>query len=222
MSFENLEGGAEAAHHRGMAYADCVEKYLESGEYAGVGDKYSGTSDIRLTRPAHNEEKTFRVECKNTEADLKASGFVTPLARHLIDFHFGDEEFELLVFARDLQNQSRWKDIFNDRIRKQEEVEWLWEKINDNHSLNDAEIEQFSQLNSDDFWVFLEKIGVKKASYGRLLELIEERNDRQKRQKKWDFYIRENKPVQQEGRINPNFFAISHHPEHVWVFPIER
>lgn len=219
MSFENLEGGAEAAHHRGMAYSDCVEEYLETGEYSGVGDKYSGTSDIRLARPAHNEEKIFRVECKNTEADLKDSGFVTPLARHLIDFHYGNEDFELLIFARELKNPPRWKDIFKDRIRKKDEVEWLWEKVQSNHKLNDDEIAKFTQLDFDDFWVFLEKIGVTRVSYGRLLELIEERKNHERRRKNWEFYIRENKPVQEQGELRPNFFNISHYSEHVWAFP---
>ncbi|GAB3690061.1 hypothetical protein GCM10028857_26130 [Salinarchaeum chitinilyticum] len=202
-----------------MAYSDCVEEYLEAGEYSGVGDKHSGTSDIRLARPAHKEEKIFRVECKNSKADLKASGFVTELARHLIDFNRGDEEFELLIFARELKNPPRWKDIFNDRIRKRDEVEWLWDKIQENHSLNDDEEEIFAEFELDHLWVFLEKVGVKKAEFGRLIELTEERKDKEKRRQKWEFYIRENKPVQERGNLTPNFFKISHYPEKIWVFP---
>ena len=202
-----------------MVYTDVVEEYLESGEYSGIGDKYSGTSDIRLARPAHNEEKVFRVECKNSKADLKNQRFLTELARHLIDFHHGSEDFGVLIFARELKNGPRWKDIFKDRIRKQDEVEWLWEKIQTKHKLNDDEIKKFEQLEFEDFWVFLEKIGVKKASFGRLIELTEENRDREKRQKKWEFYVQTNEPVKEPGELIPNFFEIAHYPNKIWVYP---
>lgn len=219
MSWENLEGGAESSHHSGAMYVNRVEDYLESMEYLSVGDKHSGTSDLRLTRPAHNEAKIFRVEAKNTKADLKDSTFQTEIARHVIDFHIGDEDFELLIYAEDFVNQPRWKDIFRDRTRKREEVEWFWEKIQDGHKLNDDETQEFEELEFEDFWVFLEKVGVKKAGYERLGELIDANEDQDRRQKKWEFYIRENGAVQEEGELLPNFFTLTRYPTNVYVFP---
>lgn len=219
VSWENLEGGAESSHHSGAVYVNRVEEYLESQEYLSVGDKHSGTSDLRLTRPAHNEEKVFRVEAKNTKADLKDATFQTEIARHLIDFHIGVEDFELLIFAEDFVNQPRWKDIFRDRTRKRDEVEWFWDKIQQNHNLNDDEIPKFEELEFQDFWEFLEKVGVKKAGYGRLGELIDENKDKKRREKKWEFYIRENKPVQEKGKLLPNFFELTRYPDKVYILP---
>lgn len=219
MSWDNLEGGQESSHHSGAVYADQVEEYLESMEYLSVGDMYSGTSDIKLTRPAHNEEKYYRVETKNTKLDLKDSNFTTEIARHLIDYNFGDEEFELMIFAVDYMNQPRVKDIFRDRTRKRDEVEWFWEKICDNHTLNDDEAIRFQELAFDDFWVFLEKISVKKAGYGRLRELIDEHESKNRRQQKWRFYIEDKDPVPQPVVLTPNFYGLEKYPEHIWIFP---
>ncbi|QIO25290.1 hypothetical protein [Haloarcula sp. JP-L23] len=219
MSWENLEGGQEASQHKGEAYRRRVEEYLESKEFLSTGDPYSGTSDIRLTRPAHNEEKIFRVETKNTKASLADKALLTELTRQFIDFNVTSEEFEFHIFAVDYADQRRWKNIFRDRTRKEQEVKRLYEDICEKHKLNEDEKEQFEELDFDDFWRFLENVHIKKANFARLGELITENESREQRQKKWDFFTRENKPVQESGDLIPNFLKIKRFPKHIWTAP---
>ena len=219
MSWENLEGGQEASQHSGEAYRQRVEEYLESGEFLSVGDPHSGTSDIRLVRPAHNEEKVFRIETKNTKASLTNQNLINEIARQFIDFCVTSEEFEFYIYAPNFADQPRWKDIFRDRTRKQDEVERFYSDICERHTLNDEETEQFEELDFEDFWLFLENVGVKKAGYERLGELIEENQSRDRRGKNWEFYVRENEPVYERSELTPNFVRIVKYPEYVWVCP---
>lgn len=219
MSWENLEGGQEASQHSGEAYRRRVEEYLESGEYLSVGDPHSGTSDIRMVRPAHDEEKVFRIETKNTKASLANESLINEVARQFIDFCVTSEEFEFHIYAQDYADQPRWKDIFRDRTRKQEEVQRFFEDIHERHSLNDEEVERFETLDFDDFWLFLENVAVKKAGFDRLGELIEENNSRKRRAKNWEFYVRENEPVYERSSLSPNFSEVDKYPESVWILP---
>lgn len=219
MSWENLEGGQEASQHSGEAYRQRVEEYLESGEFLSVGDPHSGTSDIRLVRPAHNEEKVFRVETKNTKASLTNQNLINEIARQFIDFCITSEDFEFYIYAPNFADQPRWKDIFRDRTRKQDEVKRFYSDICERHTLNDEEAEQFKELDFEDFWLFLENVGVKKAGYERLGELIEENESRDRREKNWEFYVRENEPVYEQSELTPNFVKIAKYPENVWVCP---
>lgn len=217
MSWENLEGGQEASQHSGEAYRQRVEEYLESGEFLSVGDPHSGTSDIRLVRPAHNEEKVFRVETKNTKASLADQNLLTEIARQFIDFYTSTEEFAFYIFAPEFADQPRWKDVFRDRTRKREEVERFYSDICKRHTLSEDEVERLDALDFDDFWQFLENVGVKKAGYERLAELIDENESRGRRQKNWEFYIRENEPVYERAELTPNFVRIAQYPERLWV-----
>lgn len=219
MSWENLEGGQEASQHKGEAYRRRVEEYLESKEFLSTGDPYSGTSDIRLTRPAHNEEKIFRIETKNTKASLADATLLTELTRQFIDFYVTSEEFEFHIYAEDYADQQRWKDVFRDRTRKEDEVERIYNDICEKHTLNEDEVEQFEELDFDDFWRFLENVHIKKVGYDRLDELITENESRAKREKKWEFFTRENKPVEQSGNLIPNFLRITTLPKQVWRLP---
>lgn len=219
MSWENLEGGQEASQHSGEAYRQRVEEYLESGEFLSVGDPHSGTSDIRLMRPAHNEEKVFRVETKNTKASLTNQNLINEIARQFIDFCVTSEEFEFYIYAPNFADQPRWKNIFRDRTRKRNEVERFYSDIGERHTLNDEETEQFGKLEFENFWLFLENVGVKKAGYERLGELIEENESRGRREENWEFYVRENEPVYERSELTPNFVRIANYPEYVWVCP---
>lgn len=219
MSWENLEGGQESSQHKGEVYRRRVEEYLESKEFLSTGDPYSGTSDIRLTRPAHNEEKIFRVETKNTKASLADETLLTELTRQFIDFNVTSEEFEFHIFAVDYADQRRWKNTFRDRTRKEEEVKRLYEDICERHKLNEDEVEQFEELDFEDFWRFLENVHIKKATYARLGELINENESQEQRQKKWEFFTRENEPVQKPGELIPNFLKIQRFPKHIWTAP---
>jgi len=89
----------------------------------------------------------------------------------------------------------------------------------DDHSLNEDEAEQLEQLDFEDFWTFLEKVAIKKAGYERLGQLIDDRESKERRQKKWEFYVRENEPVKQPGEIIPNGIRIADPPEHLWEIP---
>lgn len=219
VSWENLEGGQESSQHKGEAYRQRVEKYLESKEFLSTGDPYSGTSDIRLTRPAHNEEKIFRVETKNTKASLADDTLLTELTRQFIDFYVTSEEFEFHIFAVDYADQQRWKNVFRDRTRKEDEVERLYDDICEKHKLNQDETERFEELDFDDFWRFLESVHIKKAGYERLGELIDENESREQREKKWEFFTRENKPVEKPGDLIPNFLRITQFPKSIWTAP---
>lgn len=218
MAFENLEGAQESSHHSGEKYRRRVRDYLEAGEYLEVGDSYAGTSDIVLTRPAHREDKVYRVETKNTKLSLFDDGFINELARQFIGHSRSEvDEFEFVVFAPDYANQSRWKDIFHDRIRKENEVRTYYEELAGRHTLNDAEAEQFASLNFRDFWRFLECVDVKKAGYERLGELIDDRESQGREDKKWEFYIRENEPVKEKGIPIPNFVRVVDLPDEIWT-----
>lgn len=219
MSWENLEGDQESSHHSGEAYRQRVKEYLEAGEFHAIGDDYAGTSDIVLDRPAQNEDKVFRVETKHTKLGRTEESFINELARQFIDYHSGDAEFEFHVYAADYANQQRWKEIFHDRIRKEQAVRDYYERLCDDHTLNEAEAEQLEQLDFDDFWTFLEKVAVKKAGYERLGQLIDERESKKRRQKKWEFYVRENEPVKEPGEIIPNCVRIADPPAHIWMLP---
>lgn len=219
MSWENLEGGQESSQHKGEVYRRRVEEYLESKEFLSTGDPYSGTSDIRLTRPAHNEEKIFRVETKNTKASLADSTLLTELTRQFIDFYVSSEDFEFHIFAVDYADQRRWKNVFRDRTRKEQEVKRLYNDICEKHKLNEEEALRFEELDFDDFWRFLENVHIKKAGYDRLGELITENESREQYDKKWEFFTRENKPVEESGDLIPNFLRITQFPEHIWIAP---
>jgi len=219
VSWENLEGGQESSQHSGEAYRNRVEEYLESKESLSTGDPYSGTSDIRLTRPAHNEEKVFRVETKNTKASLADPSLLTEIARQFIDFCIGEEEFEFHIFAEDFADQPRWKNTFRDRTRKEKEVRRLYSALREKHNLTDDELERFKELDFDEFWRFLENAHVKKAGFGRLGELIAENESQERREQKWEFYIRENMPIQESGELIPNFLRISALPDRIWTLP---
>lgn len=218
MSYENLEGGQEASHHSGEAYRRQVRDYLEAGEFLAIGDDYSGTSDIVLTRPAHKEDKEFRVETKNTKLSRMDKSFIDELSRQFIDFSRSSDDFEFVVFAHDLASQSDWKDIFHDRIRKEDAVRTYYEKVSEKNRLNGVEADQFGKLDFRDFWRFLEQVSIKKAGYGRLDELVDERESQERWKKKWEFYIRENDAVKQPGEIIPNFVKIAKYPNRVWTF----
>lgn len=218
MSFENLEGAQESSHHSGEKYRRQVRDYLEAGEYLEVGDSYAGTSDIVLTRPAHNEDKEYRGETKNTKLSLFDDGFIDELARQFVDYsRSGSDEFDFMVFAHDYASQSRWEDIFHDRIRKEEEVRTYYEELVERHDLNDAEAEQFEALDFRDFWRFLERVDIKKAGYERLGELIDDRESQSRAEKKWGFYTRENEPVKERGNPVPNFVRIVDLPDEMWT-----
>lgn len=218
MSFENLEGTQESSHHSGEVYRRRVRDYLEAGEYLEVGDSHTGTSDITLTRPAHREDKHFRVETKNTKVSLLNDDFIDELARQFVDFSRADGmDFEFMVFATDFAKQSRWKDIFHDRVRKEDEVRSYYDEITERHSLNDAEAEQFERLGFRDFWQFLEQVQVKKAGYERLGELIDERESEERWKAKWEFYMRENAAIREPGELIPNFVRIADYPDSIWI-----
>jgi len=219
VSWENLEGEQESSQHSGEAYRQQVKEYLEAGEYHAIGDEYAGTSDIVLDRPAQNEEKVFRVETKHTKLGRTQESFINELARQFIDFYSGDTEFEFHVYAADYAAQQKWKDIFHDRIRKRGAVRDYYGRLCDDHSLNEDEAEQLEQLDFEDFWTFLEKVAIKKAGYERLGQLIDDRESKERRQKKWEFYVRENEPVKQPGEIIPNGIRIADPPEHLWEIP---
>lgn len=216
MSWEDLEGKGEASHHRGEVYRQVVEEYLESGEFLRQGEPYSGTKDIRLTRPAHNEEKVFRVETKNSKARIGATSFVTEVARHCLDFHFGDEEFEWYIFAPEYSNSDRWRHVFDGRIRREDEVEQYFSEITDKHNLTDDEAEKFAELDVEDFREFIEIVALKKATSGRLQELIRENTKTDRANKKWEFYIQENEPKYDQTEYLPNLFKITSYPDSVW------
>ncbi|MDB9302194.1 hypothetical protein PN417_14775 [Halorubrum ezzemoulense] len=218
MTFENLDGEQESSHHKAETYRRRVRDYLEAGEYLEVGDGYAGTSDIVLSRPAHAEDKKFRVETKNTKLSLFDDGFIDELARQFIDFARSESpDFEFMVFADDYASQSRWKDIFHDRIRKEDEVRAYYEELDERHNLNEAETDQFESLDFRDFWRFLERVSIKKVGYGRLGELIEDRESQNRGDKKWDFYTRENEPVKERGNPTPNFVRIVDLPDEIWT-----
>lgn len=218
VAFENLEGAQESSHHSGEMYRRRVRDYLEAGEYLEVGDSYAGTSDIVLTRPAHGEDKEYRVETKNTKLSLFDDGFIDELARQFVDHSRSETaEFDFVVFAHDYASQSRWKDIFNDRIRKEDEVRTYYEELVDRHDVNEEEAEQFATQNFRDFWRFLERVDIKKAGYERLGELIEDRESQGREDKKWEFYTRENEPVREKGDPVPNFVRIVDLPDDVWT-----
>lgn len=216
MSWEDLEGRGEASHHRGEAYRQVVEDYLESGEFLRQGEPYSGTKDIRLTRPAHNEEKVFRVETKNSKASIGDKSFVTEVARHCLDFHFGDEEFEWYIFAPEYSDSDRWRHVFDGRIRREEEVEDYFDEITEKHNLTDDEAEKFAELDIEDFREFIEVVALKKATSSRLQELTQENTETDRAEKKWEFYIQENEPKYDPTDYLPNFFEITVYPESVW------
>lgn len=216
MSWEDLEGQGEASHHRGEVYRQVVEEYLESGEFLRQGEPYSGTKDIRVTRPAHNEEKVFRVETKNSKARIGNKSFVTEVARHCLDFHFGDEEFEWYIFAPEYSNPDRWRHIFDGRIRREDEVENYFDKITEKHNLTEDEAEKFDELDVEDFREFIEIVALKKATSGRLQELIRENTKTDRAEKKWEFYIQENEPEYEPTDYLPNFFKITAYPDSVW------
>lgn len=219
MSWENLEGEQESSQHSGEAYRQQVKEYLEAGEFHATGDEYAGTSDIVLDRPAQDEEKVFRVETKHTKLGRTEESFINELARQFIDFHRGDTEFEFHVYAADYAAQQKWKDIFHDRIRKRAAVRTYYERLCDDHSLNEDEAEQLERLNFEGFWTFLENVAIKKAGYERLGQLIDDRESKERRQKKWEFYVRENEPVKQPGEIIPNGVQIADPPDHLWEIP---
>lgn len=219
MSWENLEGDQESSHHSGEAYRQRVKDYLEAGEFHAISDDYAGTSDIVLDRPAQNEEKVFRVETKHTKLGRTGESFINELARQFIDYHRNDTEFEFHVYADDYANQQKWKEIFHDRIRKEEAVRDYYDRLCDDHTLNEAEAEQLDRLDFEDFWTFLEKVAIKKAGYERLRQLIDERESQERRKKKWEFYVRENEPVRKPGEIIPNCVRITDPPAHIWVLP---
>lgn len=199
-------------------YRRRVRDYLEAGEYLEVGDSYAGTSDITLTRPAHKEKKEYRVETKNTKLSLFNDGFIDEFARQFIDYSRAEDgEFEFIVFAVDYADQSRWKSIFHDRIRKEEEVKTYYEEVVDRHELKEAEKEEFDALDFRDFWRFLERVSIKKAGYERLGELITDRESQERSDEKWAFFTRENEPVRQRGELLPNFVRIINYPDHIWT-----
>ena len=216
MSWEDLEGQGEASHHRGEVYRQVVEEYLESGEFLRQGEPYSGTKDIRLTRPAHNEGKVFRVETKNSKARIGEPSFVTEVARHCLDYHFGDEEFEWYIFAPEYSDSDRWRHVFDGRIRREDEIKQYFDEITEKHNLTDDETEKFSDLDVEDFREFIEIVALKKATSGRLQELIRENTKTDRAEKKWEFYIQENEPKYDQTEYLPNFFKISAYPESVW------
>lgn len=220
MSWENLEGGQESSHHSGEIYRQRVRDYLESMEYLESGDPHSGVTDISLTRPAHNEEKEFRVETKNTKASWSDEDLCTEIARHFIDYCEQDQEFELYIFAPDYAYQRKnWRATFDERRRDPEKVEEFYDAIKNNNDLSDEEAEKLADLDDNQFSEFLGKIGVKKAGYERLGELIDENEEENRRVKKWDFYISEYGPVTEEGELLPNFVRINEYPDSVWVLP---
>lgn len=218
VSWEDLEGGAEASHHRGEVYRQVVENYLNAAEYMSIDDPYSGVSDIRLVRPALNEEKIFRVETKNTKARLGNKSFVNEVARHLLDYCFGDEEFELIVFAPEYADSRRWRSIFEGRVRKEEEVQRYFGEIQEKHNLNDEEAEKFEEVAYDDFRQFVEIVALKKVTSGRLEELTRDRASKGRDEKKWEYFVKEFKPVQDQSSILPNFFEVVDYPDSVWTF----
>lgn len=220
MSWENLAGGQEASHHSGEAYRRKVEEYLEStGEFQSVGDSHSGTSDIRLVRPVHKEKKVFRVETKNSKLSITNPDFLTELARQFIDQNTGSEDFEFRVYAEDYANQSKWRNVFDDPIRKHDEVEKFWTDLKEKHNLNDDETAAFEQLDFDDFWEFLEIVHIKKVPYGRLSELIDDHDAREDWKKKYEFYVQDNEPVKERKPLIPNFVKITKLPQHRWEIP---
>lgn len=218
MSWEDLEGGAEASHHRGEIYRQVVEAYLNAGEYMSIDDPYSGVSDIRLVRPAVNEEKIFRVETKNTKASIGDKTFVTEVARHLLDYCFGDEEFELIVFAPKYADDRRWRNVFDGRVRKEEEVQRYFGEIQDKHKLNDEEVEKFDEVSYVDFRQFVEVVALKRATSGRLEELTHDRDSKGRSKRKWEYFVKEFEPVRDQSPILPNFFEIIEFPDKVWAF----
>lgn len=199
-------------------YRKRVRDYLEAGEYLEVGDSYAGTSDITLTRPAHKEKKEYRVETKNTKLSLFDDGFIDEFARQFVDYSRAEDgELDFIVFAVDYADQSRWKDIFHDRIRKKEEVMTYYEEIVDRHGLKGAEKEEFDALDFRDFWRFLERVSIKKAGYERLGELITDRESQGRSEEKWAFFTSENEPIKQKGELLPNFVRIIKYPDHIWT-----
>lgn len=217
---EDLDGKGEASHHSGESYRQLVEEFLESQQFSRVGDPYSGVSDIRFTRPGHKEEKIFRVETKNTEStSLLNDSFVTALLRHFLDFNFGDELFELRIYAPGYAKSSRWDRIFDGRFRDNTEIQKYYEELLERHNLQSREAERLSELSAEDFIEFTKKVKVKKVSSDRLKELTRDNKKRNRPEKKWEFYVRENSAVQEPTEYLPNFFRVSNLPDHIWTIP---
>lgn len=218
MSWEDLEGGGEASHHSGEDYRQVVEDYLNAGEYMSVDDPYSGVSDIRLVRPAFTEDKVFRVETKNTKASIGDPDFVNEIAKHLLDYCFGDEEFELIVFAPNYADASRWRSVFQGRVRKEDNVREYFAEIQEKQTLSGAEGDKFEEVTYNDFRRFVEVVALKKATSGRLQELRRDRVSKGRPEQKWEYFVTEFEPIREQSPILPNFFEILDYPETVWQF----
>lgn len=218
MTWVDLEGGGEASHHSGEDYRQIVEDYLNAGEYMSVDDPYSGVSDIRLVRPALHEEKVFRVETKNTKASIGDPDFVNELARHLLDYRFGDEEFDLHIFAPAFADPSRWRSVFQGRVRKEENVRDYFDEIREKQTLNQEEAEKFEEITYDDFRQFVEIVTLTKSTSGRLEALTRDRKSKKRAEQKWEYFVTEFEPVRDQSLILPNFFEVVDFPESIWQY----
>jgi hypothetical protein len=229
MPIYNHEGGSEASGDKGEKYKQAIEEYLRARGFSieRRANHHSTTEDLAAVAVADDflyfggekvgdvVKKFWRVEAKATKLSRLDEDFLTELARVFIDYCAQDGGFEYHVFASYLQAFEEWERIFEPRKNTPEGIEDYFGTMRERQNLNDAEESTFQQLDRADFERFLGDVFVHRASWNRLGQMAEDEQavDRSK----WDFYTRENSPIQEKESLVANFLRISGLPESIYI-----
>lgn len=229
MPLYNHEGGSEASYDKGEKYKERVGDYLRARGYSieRRSNHHATTEDLAAVgvdddfhylngEKVGEEFKQFvRVEAKAGDLSRLDRSFLTELARVFIDYCEQDGGFEYHVYAAHLRAFDKWEKIFDPRTNSSDAIEEYFDRIVEDHGLNEKEEEVFQQYDVDDFKWFLTDVFVHQADWNRLGQMIEDENSIDR--SKWDFYTRENSPYRKSEVLIPNFLRISGFPEYVYI-----
>lgn len=227
MPLFNHEGGSEASYDKGEKYKERVEEYLRARGFTierrsnhhgttedlaaiGVDDDYHFFNGEK----ASDEFKTFvRIEAKGGDLSRLSNSFLTELARVFIDYCEQDGGFEYHIYAANLQAMNKWEKIFSPRKNTDEAINEYFQTIIEDSNLTEAEQNTFDQYDRDDFEGFLTDVFIHQATWDRLGQMAED--ERSIDRSKFDFYTRENSPLQKPETLIPNFLRIEEPPEYI-------
>lgn len=227
MPLFNHEGGSEASYDKGEKYKQRVEEYLRARGFTierrsnhhgttedlaaiGVDDDYHFFNGEK----ASDEFKTFvRIEAKGGDLSRLSNSFLTELARVFIDYCEQDGGFEYHIYAANLQAMNKWEKIFSPRKNTDQAIKEYFQTIIEDSNLTEAEQNTFDQYDRDDFEGFLTDVFIHQATWDRLGQMAED--ERSIDRSKFDFYTRENSPLQKPETLIPNFLRIEELPVYI-------
>ena len=205
MPFINLKGEREATTQKSEEYGKKVIELLGlKGYFLEYDSNIEGTFQDKIFRnPKKDGNKKTVVEIKDTKLSMSDSTFLMEYAKYFLIYL--KEDFNLFIFATDVANVRKWKQIFSLETQAESEVKALYNKMCD--LLDDYKFDY------DSFYKFINSTVIWQGDYTKLIQTIEQI----KSDNIFDFnvsYLDDTEKLTYESeKLDSNLFLVNSYPK---------